>query len=614
MPERQSEGPRPEYTRRVDLRRAALAACERRHNTLGFFRMITVIAAIGMAYLSMRHAALSGWWLFLPAVVFFWLGGRLQRVLEDHARLSRAIAFYERALARLDGRWAGTGESGERFLDEHHLYAPDLDLFGDASLFQLLSSARTRMGEETLAGWLLAPSPPETVRLRQQAAMELAPRLDLREDLAVLGEDARVGVHPEALAAWGERAPLLAPSWFRAAAVILSLFGMIAIVAGVLYLSASIGLIELPERTMFAMRAYFLFVFLALGLVLWRFKKRTDRILAEVEEAGHDLGLLAGVLRRLEAERFSSPRLAELRAHLDVAERPPSRRMAALNRLIDLVDSRGNVFMAVLGPLLLWDLHLSYALEDWRRLSGPAMRRWLNAVGEIEALSSLAGYCYEHPRDVFPEFADEAPLFEGEQLCHPLLAEDVVVPNDVSLRGELRVLVVSGSNMSGKSTLLRTIGVTAVLAQAGAPVRARRLSLSPLAVGASIRVQDSLQAGASRFYAEITRLRQIMEQAGAAPPVLFLIDEFLHGTNSHDRRIGAEAIVRGLVDRGAIGLVTTHDLALAHIADVLSPRGLNVHFEDHLENGRMRFDYRMRPGVVQKSNAIELMRSVGLEV
>jgi DNA mismatch repair ATPase MutS len=188
------------------------------------------------------------------------------------------------------------------------------------------------------------------------------------------------------------------------------------------------------------------------------------------------------------------------------------------------------------------------------------------------------------------------------------------VRNDVTIGGELRVLVVSGSNMSGKSTLLRTIGVNTVLALAGATVRARRLRLSPLTTGASIRVQDSLRAGESRFYAEITRLRQIMDTAAGNRPVLFLIDEFLHGTNSHDRRIGAEAIVRGLVERGAIGLITTHDLALAHIADALGPAGVNVHFEDHLENGRMTFDYRMRPGVVQKSNAIELMRSIGLEV
>jgi DNA mismatch repair ATPase MutS len=263
----------------------------------------------------------------------------------------------------------------------------------------------------------------------------------------------------------------------------------------------------------------------------------------------------------------------------------------------------------------------------------------------MEALCSLASHAFEHPDDPFPEFvqplsnvrgsdgvseprtsesgfADRGALLEAEAIGHPLIEESRVVRNDVRIGGAApagpRVLVVSGSNMSGKSTLLRTLGVNAVLAQAGAPVRARRLRMSPLAVGASIRVTDSLQGGVSRFYAEILRLRQILD-ATARPgpkgaPVLFLIDEFLHGTNSHDRRIGAEALVRGLVERGAIGLITTHDLALAEIVGPLGERAANVHFEDHVEDGRILFDYVMRPGVVRKSNAIELMRSVGLEI
>jgi DNA mismatch repair ATPase MutS len=208
----------------------------------------------------------------------------------------------------------------------------------------------------------------------------------------------------------------------------------------------------------------------------------------------------------------------------------------------------------------------------------------------------------------------EGPCFAGEGLGHPLLAEETLVRNDVVLGTEARVLVVSGSNMSGKSTLLRTVGVNAVLAQAGAPVTARRLRLSALQAGASIRIVDSLREGTSRFYAEITRLRAIVDMTGGAEPVLFLIDELLHGTNSHDRELGAEAIVRGLVERGAIGLVTTHDLALTRIVAGLAPRGANVHFEDHLEEGRMSFDYRLRRGAVEKSNALELMRSVGLDV
>jgi DNA mismatch repair ATPase MutS len=253
-------------------------------------------------------------------------------------------------------------------------------------------------------------------------------------------------------------------------------------------------------------------------------------------------------------------------------------------------------------------------VESWRRHNGAAVRRWLTATGEIEALCSLASHAFEHPDDPFPEFTAEGPWFEAEGIAHPFLPESRVVRNDARIGGELRLLVVSGSNMSGKSTLLRTLGINAVLAQAGAPVRARRLRMSRLAVGASIRITDSLQGGVSRFYAEILRLRQILDLTGAGTPVLFLIDEFLHGTNSHDRRIGAEAVVRSLVERGAIGLITTHDLALADIAAVLGERAANVHFEDQIENRQIHFDYVLRPGVVRKSNAIELMRSVGLEI
>ncbi len=615
MVDRQSPAdPREEYARRLDERRVSLAGKEKRHRTLGYVRLLVVLAAALIAFAAFDRGALSGWWLLVPAVVFFVLGGVLHRIETDRASLSRAVVFYERAVARLDGRWAGTGETGERFVDEDHLYAEDLDIFGNASLFQLLSTARTRMGEETLAAWLSAPAPLDTVRQRQEAVVETAPHLDLREDLAVLGEGVGAGVHSKELAAWGEREPLLKPSPFRAVAFVLSIVGVLAVAAAFAYLAAAAGFLDLSPAARTGLGSYFLVTVLSVAGVLWHFKARTDRIIHEAEEALRDLGLLADVLRRLEAEQFVSPRLAALRAELDVEGRPPSWRISRLGRLMDLLENRHNQIFGWLAPFLLWDLHFSYAFESWRRMSGPALRRWLNAVGEMEAISSLGAYRYEHPLYVFPEFVEESPWLEGEALAHPLLGTEGVVANDVRIGGDPRVLMVSGSNMSGKSTLLRTVGINIVLAQAGAPVRARRLRLSPLAVGASIRTMDSLQEGTSRFYAEITRLHRIMDEAAGAPPVLFLIDEFLHGTNSHDRRIGAEAIVRGLVERGAIGLVTTHDLALAHIADALAPRGANVHFEDHLEDGRMRFDYKMRPGVVERSNAIELMRSVGLDV
>jgi len=293
---------------------------------------------------------------------------------------------------------------------------------------------------------------------------------------------------------------------------------------------------------------------------------------------------------------------------------PASRRIAQLGRLADWLEAQHNPFFALFAPLLLWTTQLAFAIEAWRATAGSAIARWFDVVGEFEALCALAGYAYENPLDPFPEVVSERPCFAGEALGHPLMGVNQCVRNDVCLGGELRLLVVSGSNMSGKSTLLRTVGINAVLALAGGPVRARRLRISPLVVGATLRVQDSLHAGRSRFYAEIIRIRQFLDMAKGSPPLLFLLDEFLLGTNSHDRRLGAEAVIRSLLDCGAIGLITTHDLALAEIADRLAPRAANVHFEDQFEDRTLTFDYRMRPGIVTTSNALALMRATGIEV
>jgi DNA mismatch repair ATPase MutS len=279
---------------------------------------------------------------------------------------------------------------------------------------------------------------------------------------------------------------------------------------------------------------------------------------------------------------------------------------------VDLLDSRRNQFFSPFAMASMWGVHCALAIEAWRARHGASVGTWLAAVGELEALCSLAAFAWEHPADVYPTLEDGEARFEAEALGHPLIPEDRCVRNDVTLGGAIRVLMVSGSNMSGKSTLLRAVGTNAVLAQAGAPVRAARLRLSPLSLGATLRIRDSLQEGTSRFYAELVRLRDIVRIADGPIPLLFLLDEILHGTNSHDRRLGAAAVVRGLVQRGAIGLVTTHDLALSEVVGDPDVHAVNVHFEDRLEDGQMVFDYRMRPGVVRTSNALALMRTLGL--
>jgi hypothetical protein len=592
-------GAAEEYALRGALRRRAAETLGRRDRRLSNARLAIFAAGIAAAIAVFGARAIGPLWIVPPIVAFLALLPFHDRVIRRRERAERAVAFYDRGLARLAHRFAGTGEPGERFRDPHHPYAEDLDLFGAGSLYELLCAARTREGEERLASWLLAPAPPDEVRARQEAVAELRGRLDLREDLALLGEDVRAGLHAAPLRRWGEAPAVFAhPTVLCVFATLLSAQTLGALA---LWIWTSAG--PFPFLAALAVQSLYA-AFLRVPVA---------HVVKGVDLPARDLALLAELLARLESERPACARLAALRAALESSGAPPSRRIAQLRLRVDLLDARRNQFFAPLGALLLWKTQCALALERWRAHAGPALGRWLDAVGEMEALASLAGFAYERPDATFPELAPGGPRFEAAGLAHPLIAGGRAVRNDFALGAEPAVLVISGSNMSGKSTLLRSAGTAAVLAQAGAPVCAERLVLTPLQIGASLRTQDSIQEGISRFQAELLRLRQVKELAErGTPPVLFLFDEILHGTNSRDRAQGAEAIVRGLVGRGAIGLVTTHDLALAAVADSLAPRGRNVHFEDQMSGGEMTFDYKLRPGVVARGNALELMRAMGL--
>jgi DNA mismatch repair ATPase MutS len=349
--------------------------------------------------------------------------------------------------------------------------------------------------------------------------------------------------------------------------------------------------------------------------VVQRWRRQVRTVLERVDAAAYDLGLLTELIACIERETFASPLLVSIQARLASHGTPPSRLIARLQRYIAARDSLRNELVRPFALLLLVRGQAAVAIDRWHAEHRGALGQWLSAIGDLEACASLATYAFERPASVFPTLATGEPRFHATALAHPLLARSTAVANNVRLGGDApHVLIVSGSNMSGKSTLLRAVGVNAVLALAGAPVCAESLELSPLAIGATIRVEDSLREGQSRFYTEILRIRDIVTLSRGATSALFLLDEILHGTNSHDRRIGAEAIVRSLAAAGSIGLVTTHDLALTQLVATLGGKAANVHFEDRIVDGKMVFDYRMRDGVVERSNAIELMRSVGIDV
>lgn len=588
--------PRPTYDERRAFWNAAIAEGDRRHLLVSNLRLLVVGLFALVVWLAFGRAALSPLWLLAAIGLFGVLMAVHARVLNARDRATRARRYFDRGVSRLDDAWSGDGETGARF-GEGHAYARDLDLFGHGSLFQLLNTATTEAGEATLADWLRQPAPAAEVLARQDAVTELRQRLDVREGLAVFGAEARV-TRTGALARWSAQE---AQGLGRPQAL---LFAASAAVTAVLSVLVFQSVLPLSLLTLW----------LGLqGLLVYRWRVRITRVLNAVEAAAYDLSALSRLLERIEGLEFRSEKLRLLAARLRRDQQRPSVRLARLRIYLAARDSLHNEFVRPFALLLIVRSQAAVAIDRWHAVERQSLGDWLSVIGELEALCAMATFAFEHPLYPLPRIDTTATHLRADALAHPLLPS-AAVANDVLL-GESgpQALIVSGSNMSGKSTLLRAVGVNVVLALAGAPVRARLMSLSPLSIGATLRIEDSLQEGQSRFYAEVLRIRDVVAAAERAP-LLFLLDEILHGTNSHDRRIGAEAIVKALVAAGAIGLVTTHDLALTALPAQLGARARNVHFEDRIEEGRMSFDYVMREGVVERSNAIALMRAVGLKV
>lgn len=593
-------GPAAEYEARLGIQRAARAVLRRSDVTYSITRFAVFITGVGLLIFAASSEGFPYWPIALPVAVFIvlvLLHGRCRRAIEQARRRE---GYYERGLARLRGEWAGRGEPGTGLAPQGHLYAEDLDLFGRGSLFEMVCAAGTGVGQQRLGDWLAFPSSKPVIEARQAAVRELAGRLDLREDLALTALDVDASLAPEALREWAEAPLTLASPGLRTAAALVSLLTAAALAT---WAATPAGLFPVG-------------VLLFVQFVLtWRIRDRVAAVVRPADDAAAELRVLARLLERLEREHFGDGELSRLKRELDVEGHPPSQQVARLVRRVDVLDQlMHNQLLVVVGFFFMGIPQAAMAIEAWRARVGPSIARWLSTVGDFEALASLGRFAYEHPDYPFPEIVDGPAWFEAESMAHPLLPRATRVSNNLELGGPRRLLLVSGSNMSGKSTLLRTVGVNAVLALAGAPVCAKRLRLAPVSLGASIRVQDSLLQGSSRFYAEISRIRGIVGAAGEGKPLLFLMDEIFGGTNSQDRRVGATAVIRSLVERGAIGLVTTHDLALSAIAGELGGRAANVHFEDDFRDGKIYFDYRLKTGLLEKGNALALMRSIGLEV
>jgi len=548
---------------------------------------------------------LAGGLLFLGFVAAYIHLGRLDRLEQRYQTLWQ---INQEGLLRRSRDWAHLPSRQSADSAAAHPYAADLDLTGHASLSHLLSTANTPIGQATLRGWLLQPAAPAEIATRQHAVAELAPAIDFRDHLALSGWLlGKSQSSYERFLRWAEGdAWLAARPWLIWAARLLAVLALLF--AGL----QAIGLVS-----------YSLWIFpLAINLViLGVYGRKVHEVLEEVEARQEALRAYADLFGQITGQRISAARLQELQARLSVGGISADRQMRRLARLMPLVTIRRSMLFFLIEWLTLWSFHTLWLLERWQRVAGRSARAWLEALGEMEALAALAALAHDHPAWTFPELIEDRSLvLQADQLGHPLLPPAACVPSDVQLGPPGMFLLVTGSNMSGKSTLLRALGVNIVLAQAGGPVCSSRLCLAPLALATSIRVQDSLEQGVSYFMAELKRIKAAVDlvaqaQATGERQPVFLLDEILHGTNTAERQIAVRQIVRHLLALGGTGAISTHDLSLADVPE-LAAASQPVHFsETFLEGSKgleMLFDYHLRPGIATSTNALKLLKLVGL--
>ncbi len=584
---------------------------------------VFLVAAAGLIWILARGPGVA--WFVADLALF----ATFAVLVAWHARVEDRIGWYDalrivavRGAARVHRRWEDlpSGDPPSSIDLMHHPYALDLDLFGRASLFQWLGPAATARGSVRLAKWLLNPADPDVVRARQTAVSELSALDDWREQLSALGELARDAHQQEIdmFLAWAE-----APEASIDFAVPFRRGFHVTLFSTVIYV-LTVG-VTLSIWILFA-----LFLLDVLDVALWLIPLVAGIVLSfasakwmytAFDRAGageRSLTRYAALFEHVTAAKFTTTALQAVQDRLSIDNNNAPLCMRRLNRILEFAELRRSaaILHFPIQAFTLWDFHVYFALERWRRAAGTHLRDWFEALAEIDSLSALAAAKRDNPSWTMPDL-DGQPVVRAEALGHPLLTDDRRVANDVTVGPPGTLLLVTGSNMSGKSTLLRAIGLNVVLAQAGSCVCASRLRLPSCDLQTSIRVQDSLELGLSYFMAALARLKGVVdaaEQERGNHVLLYLLDEILQGTNSGERSIAVRAVTRHLLDAGAIGVMTTHDLNIAS-EEPLKSSAVLVHFTETVDDrGNMAFDYRLREGLATSRNALRLMQMIGISL
>lgn len=595
--------PENTFTQRQQQFTTAKQAAQRQYNQFAFGRLIWFAASILVVTLFIRfdqqtNAALA---LVVGVVGFLVLLKKHQAVKEKRDRNQQLIYINQDEALRLKRQYLRP-ETGEQFASPTHAYTGDLDIFGKHSVFRLLNRTHTYEGQKRLVKWLLNPSAPDAIRLRHQVVNELKPQIDWRQQFeasAYLEET--VGQSPAELIKWATADAVALPAYLQVA--------RFALPAGTVGLVIAWMMGMLPSTLILIALAIH-------GFVLSQTSARAKEVSEQTFEISRALRVFQSLFEQAEGQKGEAIRLKAIRQLLTAQKQTASEAIGSLAKLTEGLNYRRNPYFYLLfGIATLWDIQYLFRLESWRNTHGAELSHWFEALGELEALNSLAGFAYAHPGYITPDIVDDDCVLDFTLAAHPLLPPDRSVANSLTFNGPGKTVLITGSNMSGKSTFLRTVGANVVLALAGAVVSAERFWCSPVQVFTSMRTQDSLEESTSSFYAELKRLQTLIHLTRQANriPVLFFLDEILKGTNSADRHRGAEALIRQLHHTTASGFVSTHDLELGQLTDA-DTFVRNYHFQSDLQNGELIFDYKLRDGICQSFNASQLMKAIGIEM
>ncbi len=593
--------PQEHYKTRVEEFSLQADRLQKKENRLSLARLIVFIASIGLffGFYSMNHLLAIA--LFIIGLVAF---GRLVLFYNKteksriYARHLETINSLERSC--LKGNYS-EHPNGSEYIDREHPNSYDLDLFGHASLFQYLNRTTSKPAADKLSEWLRLPAEIDEIPRRQAAIIELKPQIDWRQRMITLGYlNKKAGSDPQSLLKWVKSSGFF-PKRTRLKIAVISLS------AFVIVLTVFTILFSLPAGVLIPAFAINFFFYFTQG-------QKISRLHEQVGRSSELLQTYAATIKLIEDETFDANKLKELQ-QVFISNTPVSLQINRLSKMVSRLDTRLNVMVAIpLNLFLFWDIHCCLALEKWKRSHEGQLEQWFSAMAEFEVLSCFANMAFNNPEWPMPKVTQDYFALESKDMGHPLIPEERRVCNSIAISSGGKTVLVTGSNMSGKSTFLRTCGVNIVLALAGAPVCAAAFTVSHVQVFSSMRISDSLEDNTSSFYAELKRLAAIIKEAEHNPRLFLLLDEILRGTNSNDRYIGSVALIRQLIGYETVSVVATHDLKLADLAAELPEKIDNYHFDVKIDGEELYFDYKLNPGICTSMNASILMKKMGIKI